>query len=892
MPIRQAPSYIGNAKTVASGVLPGLWDGIATWKLEKHGLSVAGAISAMPSQVTREEQTLYGPCTRLLNTISAAYYYLAGETYPHIRPIVFHSNPTEVIPGDYLGAQQKPDTGSGIGTRAQLIAAAKGAGVLTWTGRPWSLHASVGQVKVELDLWIGQFGSYAANLKRYRPDLATVHAFRISKAAGEGSHAYEIVLASINACGLTLSTPDVITGLDAWIAHVVLVYHSDATRNTSLTFAASQRLFSRWEVQLGNRRVLALAPFYVAPPPGRVTFATFVVGEVSLPNADALALKGRFGDDETVGFVKFSWQSKDAVWKEENLLNHLHKDGWLPGLVRNHHSRLVDPGLTVEQVGLADRPRRVFEMLHLGSIGEPLSQCQDPMEILMAAYDILETSANMMELDIIHRDLSWFNVLIKPRHDPRLMPGRVALDKPCIASILGVGQGPSALITDLDHNPMEILMAAYDILETSANMMELDIIHRDLSWFNVLIKPRHDPRLMPGRVALDKPCIASILGVGQGPSALITDLDHSAILSELLARSGTAIKEKTGTPMFRSLELFCPSELRVTFNTDQITFSVLVEAFEAIERPEYRGFLMRAFPGDNLDFAARFKVIVSKETERRALVRRKIMKPYIPPDVPHAPRHDAESVYWVLLWALGRALPQGEPDEMTSNFNNFCVDMLGEGAGIPSNGNRKQYFDTRLLSDLLHPSLEAFETVLQRMALYFSIPWELYNVGRDHAHIAMRRLLLLELLDRGDDLRIKLNTEHPRRCNVFSRETLKRSLPATALSNTGDTSSVTIELPVQESVPVVAGVKRPRNRDGVDVDGGNGSGLSSQPVAKRHQAVPHGDADGDSCDEYSERAHAAFQDHYTEKEHLESRTAKSLMLKTWKDRLLWFGSGY
>ncbi|EJD44240.1 hypothetical protein AURDEDRAFT_166630 [Auricularia subglabra TFB-10046 SS5] len=860
MPIRQVASYIGNAKTVASRVLPGLWDSISTWKLEKYGLSVAEAISAMPSQVTQEEQTFYGPSTRLLNTISAAYYYLARGTHPLIRPIVFHSNANQVVPGDYLGVQQKPDTGSGIGTRTQLIDAARGAGVFSRQGFPWSLHTSVGEAKIQRDRWMGQFKSYIANLKRYRPDLATVHGFRLAKARPEAGHAYEIVLASINACGLTLSTPDAITGLDAWIAHVVL------------------RIFSRWDVKLGTKRILALAPFYVTPPPGRVTFATFVVGEVSLPNADALSLQDRFGDDETVGFVKFSWQSKGAVWKEENILNHLHKDGWLPGLVRNHHSRLVDPALTVEQAGLADSPRRIFEMLHLGSIGEPLSQCQDPMEILMAAYDILETSANMMELDIIHRDLSWFNVLIKPRHDPRLMPGRVALDKPCIASILGV-------------DPMEILMAAYDILETSANMMELDIIHRDLSWFNVLIKPRHDPRLMPGRVALDKPCIASILGVGQGPSALITDLDHSAILSELLARSGTTSIEKTGTPMFRSLELFCPSELRVTFNTDQIAFSALVEAFETIENPKHRDFLVRAFPRDNFDFAAGFKVIVADEMKRRAGAKVKANK-HIPREVTHSPRHDAESVFWILLWALGRALPQGEPDQLTSNFNGFCAAMLKEGASTPGCGNRKHYLDTRLLSDILHPKLEVFESVLQSMALYFSIPWELYNVGRDHAHIAMRRLLLLELLDRGDDLRIKLNTEHPRRCNVFSRETLKRSLPATALSNTGDTSSVTIELPVQESVPVVAGVKRPRDRDGVDVDGGNGSGLSSQPVAKHHQTLPPGEAAGDSCDEYSECAQAAFKDRYTEKEHLESRTAKSLLLKTWKDRLLWFGSGY
>ncbi|EJD52866.1 hypothetical protein AURDEDRAFT_111384 [Auricularia subglabra TFB-10046 SS5] len=833
MPVHEMSDYIPYAKEVAARLVPDLWSNIAAWN--GHDVSVEDARLGMPSTYGKTESPLYGPSARLLNAISLAYYCLTFDPSSPIRPIVFHSNSSKIIPGDYLGVQSKPDTGSGPGTLSGLIEAARRLEAQPRDDFPWSPHASVGETKNLLDDLMAQFKAYMASLCCYRPDTATVHGFRLAKAPGasdsaQAEHAYDIVLASLNACGLTCSPPIDVTCIDPWIAHVVMVYDSDAARYPWLRYAARETTFVRWDVELADAHVLALAPFYTTPPPGRVTFASFEVATIPAIGASIPDIGNQFRNHETFGFVKFSWQDDARVWKEADLLARLHKDGWLPGVVRPYPSQLKDTTITIEQLGVDNGTSRTFEMLHLGSIGEPLSQCRTPKEILMVAYDVLETSMNMIELDVLHRDLSWFNVFRKPRHDPKLSAEKPTLKRRCIASILG----------DEDAEPC----------------------------------------------------------------ALVADFDHSAVLSELLARDGATRKEKTGTPMFRALELSYPSALADHFNRETLNLDVLVSAFKAIERPEHRSYLLGAFPEDTLTFASVIKEIVEKEKERRNLVAEgDASERYIIKDSPHKPRHDAESVYWILLWALGRALPRGAPDQLTTQYNNFCGAMLREGSAIPGSGCREIYLKPQCVEDILHPELTCFQEMLVKMATYFSIPWERYKeefkLGDDHAHIAMRRLLLLKFAQAHPALAVELDTEHPRRCTVFSKETRQRSLPASTLGKTGDAISKTEDDPFQTLAPPAAVAKRPHPGDGGDGDAdvkgdGDGGGDDSTipprdpaPVKntnKRHNAGKSG------CG--AESADATFNDRYTEKEHLDNRSVNSLRLKFWKDRLLWFGSGY
>lgn len=277
-----------------------------------------------------------------------------------------------------------------------------------------------------------------------------------------------------------------------------------------------------------------------------------------------------------------------------------------------------------------------------------------------------------------------------------------------------------------------------------------------------------------------------------GPSLTTTSgIDRSS--DTLVADLARGTNEKMGSVMNMSLEFSCPLDLDTHYNTPCINFVRLVRAFESMEHPDYRNLLLAAFPGDNLAFLATFKKIVAMEKERRALLDEgDETQRYTVPDLPHAPRHDAESMYWISLWALVRALPRGAQDVLTSNYNDFCEAMLMEGSPIPGTGNRKRYLLPACVGALLHPDLRYFEGgLLEHMATYFSIPWGLYEpeLGPHHAHTAMRRLLLFALLQDKPALNVELNTERVRHCNVsiFSIQTPEYPAPVSTFATMAHT---------------------------------------------------------------------------------------------------------
>ncbi|EJD52867.1 hypothetical protein AURDEDRAFT_158595 [Auricularia subglabra TFB-10046 SS5] len=319
--------------------------------------------------------------------------------------------------------------------------------------------------------------------------------------------------------------------------------------------------------------------------------------------------------------------------------------------------------------------------------------------------------------------------------------------------------------------PEENLMVAYNSLETSMNLADPDLVHRDLSRFNILCRPRHDRDFCPNMPTLKRRSIASFLGDGDGTRPLAAGVYHCAVPPTFLARNSARRKETMGTPMYKALELTCPPDLtRSSYNDAYLNLEPLVEDFETIDERKYRNILLRAFPGDKPNFFDEFQAIASDEKARRKAVERGESPAFVVPDMHHAPRHDAESFYWVLLWALGRALPKGAPDQRTGAFDSYCQDMLNESIFAStgnSTGNRKGYIAPSALLGLLHSRLTSYKPLQQQMAIHFSIPWDLYKtrLPDDHAHIALRRLLLLAFVC-GDKnaLALPLDTSQHRRC--------------------------------------------------------------------------------------------------------------------------------
>ncbi|EJD52410.1 hypothetical protein AURDEDRAFT_158137 [Auricularia subglabra TFB-10046 SS5] len=400
-------------------------------------------------------KTSSGPVVQLLNRISVMYF----KNFQPDTAVIFASSSSVPIPGDYLTLDKKPNVYGFLGTQPALIDACDRPDYHSL--QPWSTIVSVGQLKRRqkhkrptTSPAPGQLKACLAGVKRYRPDLRAVHGFCLESGS--------IWLAKMNPGGRRESDDVPWTELSPWIAHVVQVYTSLKERDPDIQYCAEQTQFPRWDIRK-NGIGLAVTPFHVGHAPGRTTFACFEVGRLPADSpgtgADLLAdLEKRFDSGIVEGFWKISWQPTTSGPTEAELLSRLHKDGWVPGLVRHYpESTLRDDSASAEHNSRGD-DGLVKDILHLGSIGQPLSQCETAEDLLDCMYDLIESASLIPEfacLGIIHRDLSYFNVLCKPRHYIAIHPlfnyERV-LQRPCIRKILGDPTGqPCVLLTDLDH---------------------------------------------------------------------------------------------------------------------------------------------------------------------------------------------------------------------------------------------------------------------------------------------------------------------------------------------------------------------------------------------------------------------------------------------------------
>ncbi|EJD46878.1 hypothetical protein AURDEDRAFT_123719 [Auricularia subglabra TFB-10046 SS5] len=190
--------------------------------------------------------------------------------------------------------------------------------------------------------------------------------------------------------------------------------------------------------------------------------------------------------------------------------------------------------------------------------------------------------------------------------------------------------------------------------------------------------------------------------------------------------------ENFGTPTFISVDLVNPSSRKFP---KQCLDDLLVQ-FAGAQR--HSAFSSRAFLEGDAEFLAQFKQVMAAE---RARERPQAQNPP-PPSEPDDPRHDVQSIYWVLLWAFSHALPLGShTDEVVGhNYRSFCFSMLRDDVG---GYNRATWLLDAMISGLSHPKLRSSENLLTCMASYLSVPWHAYpNMPAHHVHGAFSRLIL------------------------------------------------------------------------------------------------------------------------------------------------------
>ncbi|EJD52419.1 hypothetical protein AURDEDRAFT_181023, partial [Auricularia subglabra TFB-10046 SS5] len=458
------------------------WDGLADLE-DLDNKSVKDALDALIAIADKDakkksgllEKAYYGPTVKLCNLVSLAVFDALGLDPKTDAACVFASNADQDPKGDILNLRFRPDYHAFFASRAELVAAID---VELYNRMVcWPEIWLVGEQKKKSGSGEAQIKSYESTDKRYRPDLPTIQGFIV--------HRGKLQLSQLNASGMWSSSPLDIDDINAWIALVVLAYQSYEERDRKLVYNAQQEEFARWDftdasADAVHSEPLVLVPFYAASAPGRVTFASYEVASGALSTRDAAEA---FYEGEVRGFWKTSWQQKGRS-HERDLLDRLHSDGWLPGLVRPYndpsgdrllvptptdiircaraeasesrtrqgedagvdetHSPTGDADTTAESMicsevsgasseygsartlgddddygdaadddagdaeaedavdvdepafspALPHKPppfvERSQEVIHLASIGEPLSQCTTPRELLEVIYDLLE----------------------------------------------------------------------------------------------------------------------------------------------------------------------------------------------------------------------------------------------------------------------------------------------------------------------------------------------------------------------------------------------------------------------------------------------------------------------------------------------------------------------
>ena len=121
----------------------------------------------------------------------------------------------------------------------------------------------------------------------------------------------------------------------------------------------------------------------------------------------------------------------------------------------------------------------------------------------------------------------------------------------------------------------------------------------------------------------------------------------------------------------------------------------------------------------------------------------------------HRPDHDVESIYWVLLATLLRAEPRDPlPDPNLTTYwklyNIFLTHTIERGAPWDSRSLLLGLTDNTIRL-ALDPRLSSLAPMLTEMARQVRPEYAYLQPAQEHLHEAMRRLLLRQIVEMGED---------------------------------------------------------------------------------------------------------------------------------------------
>jgi hypothetical protein len=161
----------------------------------------------------------------------------------------------------------------------------------------------------------------------------------------------------------------------------------------------------------------------------------------------------------------------------------------------------------------------------------------------------------------------------------------------------------------------------------------------------------------------------------------------------------------------------------------------------------------------------------------------------------HKPRHDVESVFWVLVGCLVRALPDDAEDKPTETSDCIFNDMLYQE--IPSSASNRRdealTWSRKKWAEALHPKLQMLAPMIVRMCELLRIDWRVRSTASNRLllHQGFKRLLFMQIREIGKDIR--LNTKRPRTIYARKPDEIRKTTVDSSHRASGCNSSQTHE---------------------------------------------------------------------------------------------------
>ncbi|KAH7066003.1 hypothetical protein BKA62DRAFT_811265 [Auriculariales sp. MPI-PUGE-AT-0066] len=280
----------------------------------------------------------------------------------------------------------------------------------------------------------------------------------------------------------------------------------------------------------------------------------------------------------------------------------------------------------------------------------------------------------------------------------------------CVIIILSTVGDVITYCTDVEQS----VCVMHDTIDVVKRLAGKDMMHRDLSFGNVLCNPSD----LKEPLLTSPTCAEAVTNPDNRnplPKCLVIDLDHAKLVEG--GSTNPARFEVAGTELYMSSELLDVGQTSWLKGLIPTTFDDLQAALQDVFDQTAELF------GD------------------KKFLRRGDLWPI------HTPRHDLESIFWVFSIFFASALPKGAENVPKPDLNRFMRAMRG-------NIRRESQFQSVLeIEDVLHPQLTSLAPLLCNIAsLLFYIPWCLLPIEPKTtlAHDLVRYMLLAFLLDQDN----------------------------------------------------------------------------------------------------------------------------------------------